>query len=267
VILKPIWSGPSVNEIPVMLGPTVNCIPLLATPPTVTITLPVVAPDGTFTVIEVALQVVAVPAETPLNLTVLVPCVDPKFVPVIVTATPVGPPDGDRLVIVGPVPTAKYIPLLGVLPTVTTTLPEVAPVGTLITMEDADQVVAVPAGVLLKVTVLVPWVDPKFAPLMVTLVPTAPEFGDRAVIAGALPTTNITPLLVYPFVITTTLPVVAPCGTGATMVDELQLFGLAGVPLKVTMPGTEPKFAPLIVTDVPTEPEDGLKGGVMTGGG
>jgi hypothetical protein len=38
----------------------------------------------------VALQLVGVPA-VPLNVTVLVPCVVPKFVPVIVTEVPTGP--------------------------------------------------------------------------------------------------------------------------------------------------------------------------------
>ena len=67
-----------------------NVTPLLATPPTVTTTLPVVAPLGTGTTMLVALQLVGTPA-VPLNFTVLVPCVAPKFVPVIVTAVPTGP--------------------------------------------------------------------------------------------------------------------------------------------------------------------------------
>jgi hypothetical protein len=40
-------------------------------------------------------------------------------------------------------------------------------------------------GVPLKVTVLVPCVAPKFAPAIVTDVPTGPEFGVRLVIDGA----------------------------------------------------------------------------------
>jgi hypothetical protein len=48
----------------------------------------------------VALQLVGVPA-VPLNFTVLVPCVDPKFVPVIVTEAPTAPEFGDRLVMFG----------------------------------------------------------------------------------------------------------------------------------------------------------------------
>jgi hypothetical protein len=79
---------------------TVKATPLLATPPTVTTTAPVVAPLGTGTVMLVALQPVGEPA-TPLNVTVLVPCVDPKFVPVIVTTVPTVPEVGHRLVIAG----------------------------------------------------------------------------------------------------------------------------------------------------------------------
>jgi hypothetical protein len=36
-----------------------------------------------------------------LNVTVLVPCVEPKFVPVMVTEEPTAPEVGDRLLIVG----------------------------------------------------------------------------------------------------------------------------------------------------------------------
>ena len=69
---------------------TVKVTPLLATPPTVTTTFPVVAPLGTGTVMLVALQLVGVPA-VPLNVTELVPCVAPKFVPVRMTEVPTGP--------------------------------------------------------------------------------------------------------------------------------------------------------------------------------
>ncbi len=72
------------------VGMTVKVTPLLATPPTVTTTFPVVAPLGTGTVMLVALQLVGVPA-VPLNVTVLVPWVAPKFVPVIATEVPTGP--------------------------------------------------------------------------------------------------------------------------------------------------------------------------------
>ena len=56
---------------------------------------------GTVTVMLVVVQFVAVAAAVPLNLTVLVPCGEPKFVPVIVTVAPTAPLVGDRLDMVG----------------------------------------------------------------------------------------------------------------------------------------------------------------------
>src|SRR5215469_11572862 len=79
--------------------------------------------------------------------------------------------------------------------------------------------------------------------------------------AGVVVTVKFTPLLTCPATVTTTLPVLAPVGTGTTMLVALQLVGVAGVPLNVTVlvPWVVPKFAPLIVTAVPTTPEVGLK--------
>ena len=70
-------------------------------------------------------------------------------------------------------------------------------------------------------------------PVIVTESPTAPEAGDRLLIFGA--TVKVTPLLADPPTVTTTDPVVAPEGTGVTMVVALQLVGVAAVPLKVTV--------------------------------
>src|SRR5207249_11037827 len=96
------------------------------------------------------------------------------------------PPEvGDRLVMLGAVETVKLTPLLATPPTVTTTLPVVAPVGTGATIDVALQLVGV-AAVPLKVTVLLPWVAPKFEPAMVTEVPTPPEVGDRLVMLGTV---------------------------------------------------------------------------------
>ena len=61
----------------------------------------------------VALQLVGV-AAIPLNVTVLVPCVAPKFVPVIVTGAH-SPEVGFRLVMLGAV-TVKCTPLLAMPP-------------------------------------------------------------------------------------------------------------------------------------------------------
>ena len=113
---------------------TVKLTPLLANPPTVTTTAPVVAPAGTVTPMLVALQLVVV-ATVPPRVTVLVPCVAPKFVPVMVTAVPDAPEFGLTVAIVGPaVEIVKITPVLDKVPTVTTTLPVVAPVGTFTTI-------------------------------------------------------------------------------------------------------------------------------------
>lgn len=91
---------------------SVNNDPALGTPFTVMTTLPVVVPAGTASTIDVAFQLVMVVAVTPLKLTVLFPCVEPKLVPVIVTQVPIGPELGDRLVTVGVGSTVKLTPLL-----------------------------------------------------------------------------------------------------------------------------------------------------------
>jgi translation elongation factor EF-G len=131
----------------------------------------------------VADQLVGV-AAVPLNVTVLVPRVAPKLVPAIVTAVPTGPLAGDRLVNVGALVTVYGSALLARPPTVTTTLPVVAPVGTGTAMLVADQLVGV-AAVPLNVTVLVPRVAPKLVPAIVTAVPTGPLAGVRLVSVGA----------------------------------------------------------------------------------
>ena len=80
----------------------------------------------------------------------------------------------------------KLKPLLGCPPTVTTTFPVLAPVGTGATTLVALQIVGV-AIVPLNVTVLVPWVAPKFVPVIVTMVPPAagPAVGATELMLGA----------------------------------------------------------------------------------
>ncbi len=177
-------------------GSTVNGAPLLLAPPTVTTTFPVLAPAGTGATICVALQLVGV-ATVPLKLTVLDPCVAPKFVPVIVTEAPSAPEVGDKLVMFGAATTVKLTPLLFTPLACTMTLPVVAPLGTGTAIDVALQLVGV-ATVPLKLTVLDPCVAPKFVPVIVTEAPTAPEFGDRLVTVGAATTVKLTPLLFTP---------------------------------------------------------------------
>jgi hypothetical protein len=244
----------------VVTGLTVKLTPALATPPTVTTTLPVAAALGTGTTIEVALQLIGF-AVVPLKVTVLVPCVAPKFVPVIVTDVPTAPDVGDRLVMLGVGRTVNDTPALGTPLTLATMLPVVAPLGTGATIEVALQLLGV-AVIPLNVTVLVPCVEPKFAPVIVTDAPAAPGVGDRLLMLGVGRTVKLTALLAAPPAVTTTLPLVAPDGTVATIDVALQLtIFVASVPLNVTVlvPWDEPKYDPLIETCDPTGPEFGDK--------
>ena len=95
--------------------------------------------------------------------------------------------------------------------------------------------------------------------MIVTVAPTAPDAGDRLVMLGTGTTVKLTPLLLAPLAFTTTLPVVAPVGTVATIDVALQLVTVAVVPLKFTVPWVVLKLVPAIVTGAPIEPEVGDK--------
>jgi hypothetical protein len=149
--------------------------------------------------------------------------------------------------------------LVAVCPATTTKIAPVdAPIGTGTTTVVSFQLVGI-AGVPLKLTVLVPWAAPKFAPEIVTRVPIGPEFGEKEPIEGGTVTVKLTPLLSTLFTVTATFPDVAPIGTGTTICVEFQTVGVAATPLNVTVlvPCTAPKLVPVIVTDVPTDPEVG----------
>jgi len=165
--------------------------------------------------------------------------------------------------------TAKLTPLLATPPTVTTTLPVVAPAGTGATMLVGLQLVGVVA-VPLNATVLVPCDAPKFVPLSVTEVPTGPKFGFRLVIVGGVVIVKRTPLLGTPPTFTSTFPVVVPAGTGAVMLVSVQFDALVCMPLNVTklciVPTVGPKLVPVMITFVPIGPELGLMP-VIAGGG
>jgi hypothetical protein len=128
----------------------------------------------------------------------------------------------------------KGDPLLACPPTVTTTFPVVAPVGTFTAMLVEVQEVTTVTAVPLKLTVLLPCAAPKLVPVIVTETPTAPEVWLKLVMAGA--TAKGDPLLATPDTVTTTLPVVVPAGTVTVMLVALQaLAAVAAVPLKVTV--------------------------------
>jgi len=210
---------------------TVKAKPLLKTPPTLTRTLPVVALLGTVATMLVALQLVAA-VGVPLNEIVLVPCVVPKFVPLIVTEIPTGPEDGFKPVMFGVGTTVNGTALLASAPTVTMIFPVVAPLGTGTSMLNELHLVGLP-GVPLNVIVLVPCDAPKLVPTKVTRVPAAPDEGATLVIFGKI--VKFRPLLTTPPTVTVTLPVVTPYGTGTTILVGPQLvMDGATKPLKLT---------------------------------
>jgi hypothetical protein len=232
---------------------TAKFTPLPAFPPTVTTTFPVLAPLGTRTTMLLLLQLMGA-ASAPLNVTVLVPLLAPNAVPLRVTAVPTGPDVGDRLCTAGD--TVNATALLAFPPTVATKFPVAAPAGTGTTICVVAQLVGV-ATVPLNVIVLVPWLLPNPPPLIVTDLPTGALDCERLVMEGS--TVNGTPLLPVPPTNTTTLPVMAALGTGATICVELQLVGVAGVaPKKIKLfPCELPKFVPVIVTEAPIGPKAG----------
>lgn len=110
------------GDIPVMAGRMVNEVEeVTVTPATVTLIPPEDVPVGTGTTIDVALQLVGV-AAVPLKFIVLEPWLDPKFVPVIVTAVPTPPEVGEMAEIVGAGTIVNRELLLIAPPTSTVTL-------------------------------------------------------------------------------------------------------------------------------------------------
>src|SRR5574338_1050937 len=132
----------------------------------------------------VSLQLVGVAAVS-LNVPVLVPCVGRKFVPVIVTASPMCALVGVNDRKAGAGITVNVTPLLSAPPTITTTGPVVAPAGTGTAMLVSDQLVGA-AVVPLNFTVLVPCVAPNLVPVIVTGQFTGPDVGFNASMCGGI---------------------------------------------------------------------------------
>ena len=93
VMITDVPTTPDVEDRLLIVGcaSIVKGTPLDARLFTVTTTLPVAAPDGTTAVIDVGLQFEIEVAVAPLKVTELVPCVAPKFVPVMFTVVPASP--------------------------------------------------------------------------------------------------------------------------------------------------------------------------------
>jgi hypothetical protein len=222
---------PELGERLVMLGLTVKLYgslgPVDPNPSVArTYTPPVIDGLGTGTTIAVSLQLVGVAVDAPGKLTEPpIPCVAPKLVPVIVTDVPAVVGLGDMLVMTGTID--NEVTEVAVLPaTVTLIAPEVVPVGTGATIDVALQLVGV-AGVPLKFSVLEPWLDPKFVPVVVTGVPTPPDVGETPEMIGAGTIVNSALLLIVPPTFTVTLTL-GTCKFGVVNPIEVlpQLDGL-----------------------------------------
>src|ERR1700691_1173624 len=86
-----------------------------------------------------------------------------------------------------------------------------------------------------NVTVLASGAAPKPVPVIVMIVPTAPDVADSFVITGGVPTVNGTPSLASPPTVTTMSPVLAPAGTATSMLVGTDFVGLPFVPPNVTV--------------------------------
>src|ERR1051326_4212311 len=98
---------------------------------------------------------------------------------------------------VPPVITVNAEPLLACPFTVTVTWPVLAALGTVTPIDVLVQLVTAAAAPL-KRAALLPWLAPKFWPLIVPAVPAAPLVGESDVILGPGLTVKVTPLLVVP---------------------------------------------------------------------
>jgi hypothetical protein len=100
----------------------------------------------------------------------------------------------------------------------------------------------------------------KFAPVIVTALPTGPMAGIKLVIVGATKTVKLVALIVVPSALVTLIgPVVAFNGTVAVICVSISTLNVvAFVPLKATA-DVVVKSMPVITTIVPTGPLVGLK--------
>jgi hypothetical protein len=131
LIVTCVPTAPLGGEKPVMVGGGMNVklAPLVATPAgVVTESGPLVAPFGTVAMIFMPLNLKV--ALVPLKVTRVAPF---RFVPLMVTAVPIPPIVGEKLVMVGGAPpvTLKFVALFALPPGVVTEIgPVLAPVGT-----------------------------------------------------------------------------------------------------------------------------------------
>ena len=178
-----------------------------------------------------------------------------RFAPVIVTAVPAAPRAGEKLLIAADA-TANVPVATPVLTGVSTEIrPETAFAGTATVIDVADTVVgliATPANFTAVAPV-------KFAPVIVKLVPVAPDAGLNDATAGDVVTKHVS--LVMRVVLDTIAigPLVAPPGTAVVIsVGDTTLNEETDVPLNFTSV-TSAKLVPVMYTLAPSAPVVGSK--------
>lgn len=152
--------------------------------------------------------------------------------------------------------------------TVTQILPEVAPAGTLVTM-DVVLAASTTAIVPLKVTMLSGSSESKFSPVIFTVASTRPLVGLKLVICGVGMTIKLVALvMVTPLTLIVILPVDAPTGTMTVILVGVDPVTTAATSLNFTIfsVSVSLKFVPEIVTIAPAAPLKGLNS-VIVGAG
>lgn len=233
----------------------------MVTPFTVTEIFPDVAPRGTFVVIDVV-PAASTSAMVPLNVTTLSNSSESKFNPVIFTLAPTRPLDGLKLVMSGVGITIKLVALVIVTPlTVIVILPVDAPTGTIaVILVVVDPTTS--AVTSLNFTTLSEGVALKLVPEMVTVAPAAPLNGLNSVIVGVASTVKSKLLVtVILFKVREIFPVVAPAGTVAVILVDVEAVTMVATPLNMItlFAGVVLKLVPVIVTEALTAPPVGAK--------
>lgn len=250
---------PSNDTSPTEAAVTVNG-ELILPPLVVTTTVPAprLAPEGTVVVMDVAL-----PAATVAKIPPMVTLAPPRPVPVIVTAVPTDADEGVTVVIVGAATVDGWVTVKGTeyagataVVTVRPPIATTAPTGT-------EVIICVPvlavivAGVLLMVTLFAP---PRPVPVMMTVVPTAPEVGITDVIVGATAARGGSTVKAIEYaggvLVVTVMPPTptdAPAGMVVVNCEPVLLLTLA-VALLIVRLVRPAKLAPLMVMMSPTDP-------------
>lgn len=145
--------------------------------------------------------------------------------------------------------------------TVTQILPEVAPAGTLVTM-DVVLAASTTATVPLKVRMSSNSSESKLSPVIFTVASTRPLVGLKLVICGVGITIKLVALvMVTPLTLIVILPVDAPTGTITVILVGVDPVTIAATSLNFTIfsESVSLKLVPAIVTIAPAAPLKGLK--------